>query len=287
YFDNIRLGNENATYEDMVPSEVNTEGWGPDVAEVESLTLINGVTNRAVNSLVGGLLNTVANKIVDGGTINRRLLKTERVSIRAEMEKDFKGSVEFDLKGPENNVYIDNHEPFALFGDDSNGKYYHSGGLPLGEYTLTVTPYSAKKGDGKAASPKTIRFRVTDEKVVDKSIPTVESLTLIQANTNTDWGEISDGDKLYAKELDTHKLTIRANLSSSFKGRVLFELSGDFERTSFSNSAPYVLNNYRNGNYTFGSGLHRGNYTLKVTPFLEEDGKEVQGVSSTIKFRIL
>ncbi|MEX2594553.1 MAG: polysaccharide lyase [Anditalea sp.] len=150
YFDNIRMGNENAIYGDMVPSVENIQGWGLDVAEIESLTLINGLTNKAVNT------------IVEGGTINRRLLQTKRVSIRAEIMKGFGGSIQFDLKGPKDNSYIDNKAPFALFGDDSKGKYYHSGGLPLGDYTLTVTPYAEQKAKGKAASSKIIRFKVVD-----------------------------------------------------------------------------------------------------------------------------
>ena len=67
----------------------------------------------------------------------------------------------------------------------------------------------------------------------------------------------------------------------------MFELSGDYDRISFANSAPYVLNNYRDGNYSYGSGLHPGNYTLKVTPFIQDGGREVEGVSSTINFSII
>ncbi|MEX2591560.1 MAG: hypothetical protein WD426_02215 [Anditalea sp.] len=269
------MGSENATYQDMIPSQENIQGWGLDVEEIQSLTLINGLTNKPAGTLA------------DGGTINRRSLQTERVSIRAEMTSGFQGSILFDLKGPKTNSYIDNKAPFALFGDDSNGKYYHSGGLPLGDYTLTVTPYAELKAKGKAAASKTIRFRVVDEEVVDSALPTVESVTMIQANTNTEWGKITDGAQLDARDLGTHKLTVKANLSASFKGRVLFELTGASQKTSYSENAPYVLNNYSNGNYSFGSGLYPGSYTLKVTPFLQEGGKELQGVSSTIRFSIV
>ncbi len=276
YFDNVRIGNEKSVYEEMLPSNDNTIGWGPDVPDINSLTLINGSTNKAVK------------EIFDGEIINRNLLNTERVSIRAEIAEGFGGSVQFDLKGPLTNLYWDNGAPFALFGDDSQGKYYHLGGLPLGDYTLTVTPFDERAAKGKAGNPKTIRFKVINEKVTDVSVPTITGFTLIKANINQKFGSLSDGDVLSLAEIGTHKLTVEANLSGTLKGEVRFELSGQVNRVYSANAAPYTIYGYKDGDYKFGStGLPAGNYQLKATPVLIENGTIVYGVSETIQFRVV
>jgi hypothetical protein len=275
FFDNIRIGNQNASYDEMRPSADNNKGWGPYIPEIQSFTLINAFTNKVIR------------KISNNEEINVKALGTDRISLRADFGESFTGSIYFNLTGKKAFKFVDSNAPYTLYGDGGVGNYYNNGGTPVGEYTLTTTTYAERSQNGKIGEVKTFKFKVVNsDQLLSSSSTSVESLTLIQANNNRVWGQISDGATLSARELGTHKLALRANMPSGYEGRVLFELSGRVNRTSMSrSSAPYVLNNYSNGNYTFGDGLPAGNYTLKLTPY-DKDGRSSIGPSKTYKFEI-
>ena len=72
------------------------------------------------------------------------------------------GSVKFELSGTKTHTYADNAAPFALFGDDGRGNYYYGGSsIPAGKYSLKATPYTGKRGKGKAGTPVSVNFTVT------------------------------------------------------------------------------------------------------------------------------
>jgi hypothetical protein len=276
YFDNVRIGNNKSSFEEMRPSADNNKGWGPHVPEIESYTLINAFTNKVIR------------KISNNEVINIKSLGTNKISLRADFAESFSGSVYFNMTGRKAHTYVDNAAPYTLYGDGGVGNYFNNGGTPIGDYTLNSTTFAEHGRNGKKGPVKTFKFKLVDSDNAfnSSSSTSVRSISLIQANTNTIWGEITDGSSISASQIGTHKLSIRANMDNNFKGRVLFELSGRIRRTSMSrSSAPYVLNNYNNGNYTFGEGLPTGNYSLKLTPH-SEDGRSVIGPSRTYNFSI-
>jgi len=276
YFDNVRIGNSNSNFDEMNPSKDNNSGWGPFIPEISSLTLINARTNKDIK------------KHNDGETINYNFLATDRISFRADVNEKFDGSLYFELKGPKNHTYVDRVPPYALFGDDGNGKYAHGGGLPLGNYTLTITPYAGQSADGKIGNPKTYKFKIVDEEVVDESLPTVKEFILIQANINKKLWGIKDGSIINLSDIGTDKLTIETILTKNFDGEVVFNLSGKVKRESNSTSAPYTLYGFRDGNYNFGNtGLPVGTYKLEVTPVSNLGGKFVSGITETINFQVV
>jgi hypothetical protein len=150
FFDNIRIGNENSSFAEMSPSTDNTSGWGPLVHDTRMFTLINANTH------------TNLGRIRNGAIMSHKEMKTNRISIQAEVNPDFKGSIRFVLTGPKNSTFFDNQAPYAMFGDDANGKYFNAGGLPVGNYTLVATPYDERNGRGKEGNSRTIRFTVTE-----------------------------------------------------------------------------------------------------------------------------
>ncbi len=75
-------------------------------------------------------------------------------------------SVHIVLNGPVNSSRIENVEPFTLFGD-SNGNFMGQT-LPLGEYTLTFTPYSADNGMGIPGRTTSADFRIIDDSFFEK-----------------------------------------------------------------------------------------------------------------------
>jgi hypothetical protein len=276
YFDNIRMANQNSNFEEMKPSN-NYEGdWGPFIPSVGKLTLINAHTNQEIKT------------IENGEVISTAMLNTNRISIKADLGSEFQGSVGFDLKGPKSNLVFDNFAPFAMFSDDGNGNYFNGGGLPLGDYTLTITPSDERNGRGKLGQPKVIKFKVVDTEIIEESIPNISSFTLITANTNRKWGTITDGQVISLESTKTDKLTIEAEIPSTFKGSVRFELTGRVNRISSATIAPYTLYNFKDGNYTFGgTGLPIGEYSLTATPSVEKNGKILFGVPKTIRFKVV
>ena len=276
YFDNIRIGNENANYDEMNPSITNKTGWGPYIPEIKSFTLINAYTNKVVRN------------IADNETINIKSLNTDKITLRANFDESFDGSILFNLKGPKSLNYVDNSTPFSIYGDESELNYYNNGGTPVGDYILTATTYAERSQNGKIGSTKTIKFKVINEEVSNSNIPSVSGFTLIKANVNQEYGPLKNGDIINLEEIGTSKLSVKANFSSTFNGEVRFKLSGKVNRDYTAFDQPYTLYGYNNGNYSFGdTGLPPGEYELETTPVVIENGITNFGESKVIKFNVV
>ncbi len=109
--------------------------------------------------LVDAMNNTDIMNIEDGWVINLLTLVQTRFNIRADPSGDVK-SVAFDLAGPVHQRRTENATPYSLFGD-WKGNYY-SGNLPVGNYRLSVTPYTEKYLGGIAGIPMVIGFTVIE-----------------------------------------------------------------------------------------------------------------------------
>ncbi|MGV3502235.1 MAG: polysaccharide lyase [Adhaeribacter sp.] len=147
YFDNIKVGNAQASLAEMMPDNVPpTKDPTPD--PIASLMLINSHTDTEVAS------------IQDGDTLRLSALGTNKLNIVARNESQKAASIKFVLTGPRLQTYADNVRPFALFGDDGLGNYFYGKGMLAGHYTLVATPYSEPKGRGVAGLPSKISFTV-------------------------------------------------------------------------------------------------------------------------------
>ncbi len=159
YFDDIKIGNENATYNDMIPTgsgtitppttdPTTTTPTTPSADAVTSFILVNSATEKDVIT------------ITDGQTISLSALGIVKCNIRAVTATT--GSVKFALSGTQSKSSIDNKAPFALHGDDGSGNFFYGNWNPpaLGTYTLKATPYSSDDAGGTAGTSKTITFTV-------------------------------------------------------------------------------------------------------------------------------
>lgn len=169
YFDDIRVGSENATYADMVPTKngtttptTPTDGSGSDGSttlptspttglSVTDFKLVNSATEKDVVS------------ITNGATISLSKYNLAKANIRA-VVSGTAGSVRLVLGGKQSKTFTDDVAPYALHGDDGNGNFYYGNWNPpaLGTYTLTATPYSAAKAAGTAGTAKTITFTIVN-----------------------------------------------------------------------------------------------------------------------------
>ncbi len=157
YFDDIKMGNEYATYNDMVPvPNVTVPTTTTTTTTTTSTQSITGF--KLVNSATDSDVMTITN----GQTISLSALKLENANIRAITSTTTVGSVKFELSGKQSKTYTDNKAPFALHGDNENGNFYYGNWAPpaLGTYTLKATPYTSDGASGTAGTSKTITFTI-------------------------------------------------------------------------------------------------------------------------------
>ncbi|WP_299759948.1 polysaccharide lyase [uncultured Pontibacter sp.] len=177
YYDNIRVGNENATLASMTGSTSTPSAPAPapdptptptptpeptpapapsepteqpaSSSDIASITLVDAGTEKDVMKLNS-----------DNNTLSFSALGTKKLNFRADLKSGV-GSVKFELSGAMNRTYTDNAAPHAMFGDNGKGNYYYGNlTMPEGNYTLTATPYSGAKGTGTAGTPVTVKFTV-------------------------------------------------------------------------------------------------------------------------------
>jgi len=290
FYDDIRLGNENATLAEMTPvangstTPTTTDPTSPTApatqSPVTSFTLVSAHTEKDIQT------------ITDGATINLSTIDVPKLNIRANTSGTV-GSVKFELSGTQTKTYIDNNLPFSLNGDDGVSNYYFGNWNPpaSGKYTLKATPYSGANATGTAGTPYTISFTfatststgTTTEPVTQSP---VTSFTLVSAHTEQDIQTIANGTTIRLSTIDVDKLNIRANTSGTF-GSVKFELSGTQTKTFIDSNLPFSLHGDDGGsNYYFGNWgpPALGTYTLKATPYSGASGSGTAGVSNTISF---
>jgi len=160
YFDEIRLGNENATLAEMTPvpngtiaptDPVPTEPTAPTtpgiVSPITSFTLVSAHTEKDIRT------------ITEGTAISLATIDVDKLNIRANLTGSYK-SVKFELSGTQSKTFIDNNLPFSLHGDDGASNYYFANWNPpaLGNYTVKATPYSGASGTGTAGTPYAVKF---------------------------------------------------------------------------------------------------------------------------------
>jgi hypothetical protein len=150
---------------------------------------------------------------------------------------------------------------------------------------LTALPESARSNGtlGAAAnSPYTVTVTATDTGIpalADSEVFSwvigqgssgsgngVASLTLINADTDTDLFNLSNGMQIEPATVQGTTLAIRANTNPAVVGSVLLTLSGPVTASRNENVAPYSLFGDNSGNYS-GNLFPVGSYTASATAF--------------------
>ncbi|MGD1946429.1 MAG: T9SS type A sorting domain-containing protein, partial [Croceivirga sp.] len=99
----------------------------------------------------------------------------------------------------------------------------------------------------------------------------VVNFTLIDAITNTELSELTDGLQLDFGPNGGQSLNVRANTQPDVVGSVYFELTGTLSAGRTENVAPYALFGDTSGDYV-ENALPLGNYTLTATAYSGNDG---------------
>jgi hypothetical protein len=153
YFDDIKLGGDKASYNEMAPTTsnmLNADEAKLMTQKIQSFTLVNAENEKDVLT------------ITNGQTIDLKALRVSKANIRANMAATIDGSVLFELSGKQSRKYSDDHAPYSLQGDDNKKNYFYGKWDPpaAGTYTLKATIYSEADGKGLAGTSKTITFKI-------------------------------------------------------------------------------------------------------------------------------
>lgn len=146
---------------------------------VKSLTLVDALSRKPINGF---------KPLAEGAVVNLSALSTKSLNLSVAVSKGVK-SVRFFV---DNSPYsTDSLAPFMIADFPKRPK---KGTPPMiwpvtpGAHTVSVVPYSGKKGKGKAGAPKQINFSVVNELVIDTAAPPIPELEEWAANM-VQWGE--------------------------------------------------------------------------------------------------
>ncbi len=158
YLDNIRVGDSNASLEQMTTgSEVD-----PNLAEAESNSspVESNSSNDISFTVIDAHLEKGIKTLINGETIGFNSLGTKKLNFKANVNSNVQ-SVKLELRGASSQTYLDKRIPFSLFGDDGKSNYYFGNRiLPSGSYTLTAIGYADANGHTLMGESYTVSFNI-------------------------------------------------------------------------------------------------------------------------------
>ena len=250
-------------FETLLPTRLAGNGYRAAAADLIGYTLVNADTDLDIQPLTNGAVLDLAT------------LPTRNLNIRANTNPATVGSVVFNLSGAQARTATENFVPYALF-SDYQGDYF-PWTPPLGNYTLTATPFDGTNGTGAAGTPLTLNFSVIS------SGGAISSFTLVNADTDLDVLTMATGSTLNLALLPRN-LNIRANANAVVVS-VELSLTGAQTRFATENVVPYALFSDFQGDYfPWSPAPVAGTYTLTATPFDAPNGGGTAGTPLTIIF---
>lgn len=254
-----------------LPTETATPESGPVVTR---LVLVDADTDTDIGELT------------DGATLDLATLPTRNLNIRAETEPSVVGSVWFGLN--DNPTFrIENGSPYSLAGD-SDGDYHPWTPSP-GSHTVTARAVTDPNAQGTSGPGLTIGFTVVDSSV-PTATPTLEPprvtrFILVDADTDTDLGELTDGAILDLATLPTRSLNVLAETEPEIVGSVRFDFD-DEKAYRIENGEPYAFAGNREENFhPWVPSL--GNHTLTATAYTGPSATGTAGPELTVQFTII
>ncbi len=238
-----------------------------EAQEISSFTLINSQEGLEIGPLS------------EGDSVNIAEIGTDELSIRADVTGDA-GSVLFKLDGQI--IGAQNSGPYALFG--MTDSLYNPWTPELRTYKLEASIHSLPQGQGLLLDKNSISFTFYDENTMEPSGPNVNSLILINADTDEDIAEITDGSVFIIEEIGTSNLNIRAETDEGTES-VVFGYQ-DSTNYHIENLPEYAIgandgDDYRPWNPDIG--LNK----VSATAFDKNKGQGNSGEPLTVEFAVL
>uniref|UniRef100_UPI0012F9F4C0 fasciclin domain-containing protein n=1 Tax=Flexithrix dorotheae TaxID=70993 RepID=UPI0012F9F4C0 len=123
------------------------------------------------------------------------------------------------------------------------------------------------------------------DKVLLPPADMVTSFTLVNAETNEDLFEITEGMEIDLSKISATKFNIRANVSPKEVGSVKFGWNEN-DNARIENVFPYALFGDVGGNY-YEMDLKAGEYTVTATPYTKSVASGEEGKALSISFSVI
>ncbi|WP_162408899.1 family 16 glycosylhydrolase [Acuticoccus sediminis] len=175
-------------------------------------------------------------------------------------------SLVMTLDGPVSRSIIEGAAPYALFGDAGFTKL-RGVTLPEGDYTLTVSAMSAKRGEGSVLAERTIDFSVGHDTSDNDGV----TVFLVDAENDHFLTELSDGDVIDLSALPTTELSIVVAADDAATESVSMALSGALEFSRTESVEPYALFGDSNPDFR-GQQFVPGDYGLEISTHSRDGG---------------
>lgn len=220
------------------------------------------------------------------------MASTLSAPISAQVQKGSNKSIAIATSGGNVGVII---KSIQLSGANANEFSIVSGALsnallkPNSSHTISVAFTGTLSGrsavltiDYGAARQITLPLQGTLGKVQNS----ITGLVLVDANSDTDLFNVTNGMQINAETVQGKLLNIRANTDPSSVGSVSLNISGPVNNTRTENVAPYTLFGDSNGNYA-GVQFPLGTYTVSATPYSTANLGGTAGQPLTLQFSIV
>lgn len=259
--------------------------------EQPTATLPPPITDIKLVGYTGHLEFVEIAELRSGSVVDLSLTSVDLLNVVADSADTSKtGSVHFKLNGP---VTIDRWENKAVYTMtvDTVNLSIAENQLPVGDYTLSVTPYSLPDMAGQKGSVKTISFKVVNTKTTP-SVPKIAAVDLVSVNEGT--GDYVPLTRIVENsEIDLSKLSgqlvniIAVSEDENKTGSVHFSLSGPIDINRAENTANYALQDESKHLNIGKKELPVGDYTLIVTPYAQPNASGEAGVPLMLNFSVV
>jgi uncharacterized repeat protein (TIGR03803 family) len=151
--------------------------------------------------------------------------------------------------------------------------------FPVGE---TIITWSAVDASGNLALEVLQKVIINLESTNQR----VDRFVLVNAATDQDLFEITEGMQISENLVQGIPLNIRAETNPTLVGSIFMNISGTFNASRTENTAPYALFGDNKGNYS-GKTLPAGNYIINAVPYTQSNRKGTAGDPLSINFSIV
>lgn len=227
--------------------------------------------------------------LASGQTLDLAQFSVDKLNVMADVADEEKtGSVHFALSGP---IAVDRWENNGMYTMESSNLDIQQQELPVGNYTLTVTPYELPDMEGQKGAAKTVTFAVVDSKTIGPAVPPIAAAELVAVDEATGIfnpiQRITDGSIIKTSNFNFDQVNIVAiSQNPSKTGSVLFDLDGPVKISHYENETDFTLADKSEHLQSLEGDLPEGDYTLIITPFAEADAQGEAGVPLMLNFTI-
>jgi len=155
----LPLGSYLLTYQ--VFSDLNGSGDQLDSATVSFEVVDSSLLFARSFDAIDKEKNIVIEDLKDGDVISLTAIGDIPLNFQANFDQK-PGSVRMELSGPLSFMMPEHFEPYTVFGDDPESTQNNAQKLPVGEYTLTATPFELPHFKGEVGTAVSIKFTVVD-----------------------------------------------------------------------------------------------------------------------------